>query len=75
MRMRNKRRHKSVSGLSEEDLNELGRRLCAAYASYFAGYKGADHLLREAEYVGTFGKSSPNSCGSQSVKAGREISG
>jgi hypothetical protein len=54
--MRNKRRRKSVSGLSEEDLNELGRRLGAAYASYFAGYKGVDHLLRETEYVGTFWK-------------------
>ena len=54
--MANKTKRKSASGLSDEALNELGRRLGAAYASYFAGYKGVDRLLRQTEDVGTFWK-------------------
>jgi hypothetical protein len=55
-RMGNKTKRKSASGLSDEALNELGRRLGAAYASYFAGYKGVDRLLRQTEDVGAFWK-------------------
>jgi hypothetical protein len=34
------------SGVNEEGLNELGRRLAAAYISYISGYAGVDRVLK-----------------------------
>ena len=42
-------------GMPEEALNDVGRRLAAAFVSYTAGYKGVDRLLaRTPEEPGAF---------------------
>lgn len=44
-----------TSGIGEESLNDLGRRLAAAFVSYTAGYKGVDRALKQSpEKVGQF---------------------
>jgi hypothetical protein len=45
----------SASESHDEGLNELARRLGAAYVSYVAGYKGVDRMLgKTPERAGTF---------------------
>lgn len=42
-------------GMPEEALNDLGRRLAAAFVSYTAGYKGVDRMLAKTpEAPGAF---------------------
>jgi hypothetical protein len=44
-----------ASGLSDEVLNKVGRRLAAAFLSYLEGRKGVDSTLKKApERVGRF---------------------
>jgi hypothetical protein len=40
--------HCRKSGMSDKDLDELGRRLAAAYVSYIVGHKGIDRMLKQA---------------------------
>ena len=47
----------SVPGVKDEALNEVGRRLAAAWASYLVGHKGVDRMLKQApERIGGFWK-------------------
>lgn len=39
--------HCRKSGMSDKDLDELGRRLAAAYVSYIVGHKGIDRILKQ----------------------------
>jgi hypothetical protein len=47
--------YQRASGIGEESLQDLGRRLGAAFVSYMHGYKGVDRALKQApEKVGAF---------------------
>ena len=47
--------HRHTSGITEEGLQDLGRRFAAAYISYISRRKGIDRTLKEApEKVGVF---------------------